>query len=52
VSAEPELATLHHYHIVGLALQRFDECLQSPQREELLAMLKKELVKPEDEGKG
>ncbi|MGA3125112.1 MAG: APC family permease [Candidatus Korobacteraceae bacterium] len=52
VSAEPELATVHHYHIVGLALQRFDKRLQGPQREELLAMLKKELVKPEEEGKG
>ena len=43
VSAEPELATLHHYHIVGMALGRLDERLHGPQREEMLALLKKEL---------
>ena len=43
VSAEPELATLHHYHIVGMALERLDERLHGPQREEILALLKKEL---------
>jgi amino acid transporter len=50
VSAEPELATLHHYNIVGMALERLDERLHGPQREEILGMLKKELHKPvEDE---
>jgi hypothetical protein len=46
VSAEPELATLHHYNIVGVALGRFDERLHGPQREEMLALLKNELRKP------
>jgi len=46
VSAEPELATLHHYNIVGVALGRLDERLHGPQREEMLALLKNELRKP------
>jgi hypothetical protein len=47
VSAEPELATLHHYNIVGVALGRFEERLHGPQREEMLALLKNELRKPD-----
>src|ERR1700694_987874 len=35
VSADPELATVHHYNIVGLALDRLDERLHGPQREEI-----------------
>ncbi len=49
VSADPELATVHHYNIVGLALDRLDERLHGPQREEILAMLKKEIRKPDDD---
>ena len=45
VSEDPELASLHHYHIVGMALERLYERLQGPQREEILAMLKQELRK-------
>ncbi len=45
VSAEPELATLHHYNIVGVALERLDERLHGPQREEILAQLKQGLPK-------
>jgi amino acid transporter len=49
VSADPEYSCLHHYHIVGLALDRLNERLHGPQREEILALLKKELPKPHDE---
>ncbi len=49
VSADPELATVHHYNIVGLALERLEERLHGPQREEILAMLKNETRKPDDE---
>jgi amino acid transporter len=49
VSAEPDYSCLHHYHIVGLALDRLNERLHGPQREEILALLKKELPVPEKE---
>ncbi len=45
VSAEPEFSCLHHYHIVGLALERLNERLHGAQREELMATLKKEMSK-------
>jgi amino acid transporter len=45
VSEDPELASLHHYHIVGMALERLYERLHGPQREEILALLKTELHK-------
>ncbi len=45
VSAEPEFSCLHHYHIVGLALERLNERLHGEQREELMATLKKEMSK-------
>jgi amino acid transporter len=51
VSADPEFSSLHHYHIVGLALERLNERLHGAQREELLAQLKKELPPPKDEQK-
>jgi hypothetical protein len=51
VSEKPELASLHHYHIIGMALERLEERLQGPQREEILSLLEKELHKPDqDEG--
>jgi amino acid transporter len=43
VSEDPELASLHHYHIIRMALERLQERLHGPQREETLAMLKSEL---------
>jgi amino acid transporter len=43
VSEDPDFTCLHHYHIVGLALDRLNERLHGAQREEILAMLKKEL---------
>ena len=49
VSEDPELASLHHYHIVGMALERLNERLHGPQHEEILALLKKELQKPDQE---
>jgi hypothetical protein len=52
VSEDPELASLHHYHIIGMALERLQERLEGPQREQILALLKTELHKPggQDEG--
>jgi amino acid transporter len=53
VSEDPDLASLHHYHIVGMALERLYERLQGPQREEILAMLKQELRKSsQDDNEG
>ncbi len=51
VSEDPELASLHHYNIVGMALDRLYERLHGPQREEILTLLKQELRKsdPNDE---
>jgi hypothetical protein len=49
VSEDPDFTCLHHYHIVGLALDRLNERLHGPQREEILAMLKNELPKREKE---
>jgi hypothetical protein len=46
LSADPEFASLHHYHIVGMALERLYERLHGPQRDEILALLRKELEKP------
>jgi amino acid transporter len=43
VSADPEFSCLHHYHLIGVALEHLHERLQGPQREEVLARLKKEL---------
>lgn len=45
VSEDPELASLHHYNIVGMALDRLYERLHGPQREEILSLLKQELRK-------
>ena len=47
VSSDPEFSSLHHYHIVGLALERLNERLHGAQREELMAALRKELQKEE-----
>ncbi len=49
LSADPELASLHHYNIVGMALERLYERLHGPQREEIIALLKKEMRKSEQE---
>ncbi len=51
VSADPEFSCLHHYHIVGLALERLKERLNGAQREELLAALRKELQKEDKDKK-
>jgi amino acid transporter len=50
VAEDPELASLHHYHIVGMALERLYERLHGPQREEIFALLRKELYKSEQDG--
>jgi amino acid transporter/nucleotide-binding universal stress UspA family protein len=52
VSEDPELASLHHYHIVGMALERLCERLNGPQREEILKLLRKELHKEDEEDEG
>lgn len=49
VTEDPELASLHHYHIIGMALERLQERLHGPQREEILALLRKELHKPDQD---
>jgi len=49
VSEDPELASLHHYHIVGMALERLEERLHGPQRAEILELLKKELKKQDQD---
>jgi len=49
VSEDPDFTCLHHYHIVGLALERLNERLHGPQREEILAMLKQELPQRDKE---
>jgi amino acid transporter len=49
LSEDPEFSSLHHYHIVGMALERLYERLHGPQREEIFALLKKELHKPDQE---
>jgi len=45
VSAKPELASIHHYHIVSMALERLDERLHGPDREKILALLKEQVEK-------
>jgi amino acid transporter len=45
VSARPELASIHHYHIVSMALERLEERLHGPDREKILAMLRQEVEK-------
>jgi amino acid transporter len=45
VSSDPEFSCLHHYHIVGLALERLKDRLNGAQREDLLAALRNELQK-------
>ncbi len=41
----PELAGLHHYHIVGLSLSKLEERLHGPQREEIIELFRQELAK-------
>ncbi len=45
LSEDPELASLHHYHIVGMALERLQERLHGPHRDEIFALLKEEIHK-------
>ncbi len=52
LSADPELTSLHHYHIVGMALERLYERMHGPQREEILTLLKKEIGKSDEEDVG
>jgi len=47
MSSQPGLASLHHYHLVGMALERLKERLNGPQRDEILAQLKQEVDKQE-----
>ncbi|PSH04325.1 MAG: APC family permease [Acidobacteria bacterium] len=50
LSEDPEFASLHHYHIVGMSLERLYERLHGAQREEFLALLRKELHKSDEDG--
>ena len=45
VSAKPELASIHHYHIVSMALERLEERLHGPDREKILGLLKEQVEK-------
>ena len=50
VTDNPEMASLHHYHVIGLALKHMDQELQGGRRQELLSELKEEARKPEKNG--
>ena len=50
VTAKPELASLHHYHVIRMALERLRKGLEGPQRDQLLAEFTEELRKPEKDG--
>ncbi len=45
VSENPELASLHHYHIIGMALEQLQARLEGPNREQIMELLKQELHK-------
>jgi hypothetical protein len=45
VSAKPELASIHHYHIVSMALERLEERLHGPDRDLILHLLKQQVEK-------
>ena len=47
VSGRPELASIHHYHIVSMALERLEERLHGPDRDKILGLLKEEMEKPD-----
>jgi len=47
LSELPRLATLHHYHVVAMALERLQDRLQGPEREQIIASFEKELHKPD-----
>jgi hypothetical protein len=50
VTENPELATLHHYHVIGLALKRLNQELQGGERQELISELKQEASNPDKNG--
>ncbi len=49
VTATPELASLHHYNIVSMALQRLQERLHGPERQRILELLKDEIYKDQQQ---
>jgi amino acid transporter len=49
VSEDPRLTSVHHYHIVGMALERLQERLAGPQREEILGLLEEEVHRPDND---
>ena len=44
ITANPEYAGLHHYHVVALALQELQRELKGPNRKEILEQLRNELI--------
>jgi amino acid transporter/nucleotide-binding universal stress UspA family protein len=46
LSANPELHTLHHYHVIALALGELSRKLAGPRREEALRQLEQEMRHP------
>jgi hypothetical protein len=43
MTKDPELAALHHYHIVRLAVDEMNHRMRGPEREQLLEKMKKEI---------
>jgi hypothetical protein len=43
MTKDPELASLHHYHIVRLAVEEMSKRLKGSEREQLLAKMRKEI---------
>jgi hypothetical protein len=43
MTKDPELAALHHYHIIRLAVDEIKKKLDGPQRDELLSKMKREV---------
>jgi amino acid transporter len=48
-TSDPDLASLHHFHIVRLALEKFQHSLQHGEKEALMDELKQELRKHNEE---
>jgi amino acid transporter len=48
-TSDADLASLHHFHIVRLALEKFEHSLHHGQKEELLQQLKKEIQRSDDD---
>ena len=43
ITSDPRYAGLHHYHVIGLALEELQRNLSTAQREDLLNELRREM---------